>query len=197
MKLNSPYKGEFKVSQAYKGANHKGMDLVGKTSKNIYSTVDGIVESARRDVNPNEPNNTKYGMGNYIRIRDKVTGYRFYFAHLSKILVKQGQEVKKGDLIGVEGSTGRSTGSHLHYEVRKIPDNSTFMDISEYIGIPNKMGTYTQTDQSEIDPDIVEAMKVVQEKTGFNDTTMKRLYDSFDDYKYEESFWTKLADAMR
>lgn len=197
--MNSPYKGKFKVSQAYKGEKHKGMDLVGIDSKDIFSTVNGVVESARRDTNPNNPNDTKYGMGNYIRIKDDATGYRFYFAHLSKILVKAGDRVKVGDKIGVEGSTGHSTGSHLHYEVRKIPDNTTFMDITKYIGIPNEMGQYTQDEQTAtgIDPDIVEAMKVVQGKTGFSDETIKKLYDSFDDYKYEESFWMKLADAMR
>lgn len=197
--MNSPYKGKYKVSQAYKGTKHKGIDLVGISSKDIFSTVNGVVESAQRDVNRNNPNDTKYGMGNYIRIKDDATGYRFYFAHLSKILVKQGDRVKIGDKIGVEGSTGHSTGSHLHYEVRKIPDNTTFMDITKFIGIPNEMGQYTQDELTaiEIDPDIVEAMKKVQDKTGFSDDTMKKLYDSFDDYKYEESFWTKLADAMR
>ena len=44
--MNSPYKGKFKVTQQYKGQAHDGLDLVGLTNKNIYSTVDGIVERA-------------------------------------------------------------------------------------------------------------------------------------------------------
>ena len=145
--MNSPYHGRFKVTQAYKGYDHKGMDLVGLDSKDIHSTVNGIVERAGRDTNPNNPNDTKYGMGNYIRIKDDATGFVFYFAHLSRVLVKVGQRVQVGDKIGVEGNTGHSFGSHLHYEVRKEPDNKTFQDISKHIGIPNKMGQYTQEER--------------------------------------------------
>ena len=188
--MNSPYKGKFKVSQAYKGYDHKGIDLVGLDSKDIHSTVNGIVERAGRDTNPNNPNDTKYGMGNYIRIKDDATGFVFYFAHLSRVLVKVGQRVKVGDKIGVEGNTGHSFGSHLHYEVRKVPDNKTFQDISKFIGIPNKLGEYVQTVE---DPKVAEAKKVVQAKTGFNDATMKYLAD----YKYSDSLFKKLADAMK
>lgn len=194
--MNSPYKGRFKVTQIFKGAKHKGKDLVGIDSKDIFATVNGVVESAQRDINRNNPNDTKYGMGNYIRIKDDATGYRFYFAHLSKIYVKVGQRVSKGDLIGVEGSTGHSTGSHLHYEIRKIPDNTTFLDPFPFDGIPNELGVYIQEDKT-IDADIASAMKKVQAKTGFADETIKKLYDAFDDYKYEESFWVKLASAMK
>lgn len=173
--MNSPYKGKFKVSQIFKGSKHKGMDLVGLTSKNIYSTVNGTVEAARRDVNPNAPNDKNYGMGNYIRIKDDATGYRFYFAHLSKILVKQGQKVKKDDLIGAEGSTGHSTGSHLHYEVRKIPDNTTFMDISQFIGIPNVMATYTQDEQEEEE---VQTQKITASMNGKDTPLTSILYNN-------------------
>lgn len=132
----TPYKGKFKVSQIYKGATHKGMDLVGIDSKNIYSPVIGSVESVRVD--------THYtgGMGLYIRIEEFTTGYKYYFAHLSDTNVKEGQVVGIGDKIGVEGSTGHSTGSHLHFEVRKSTNNTTFLDVSELSGIPNKLGTY-------------------------------------------------------
>ena len=188
--MNSPYKGKFKVSQAYKGYDHKGIDLVGLDSKDIHSTVNGVVERAGRDTNPNNPNDTKYGMGNYIRIKDDATGFVSYFAHLSKVLVKVGQRVKVGDKIGVEGDTGNSRGSHLHYEVRKEPDNKTFQDISKFIGIPNKLGEYVQTVE---DPKVAEAKKLVQEKTGFSDATMKYLAD----YKYSDSLFKKLASVMR
>lgn len=190
--MNSPYKGKFKISQIFKGLLHKGMDLIGLTSKSIYSTVDGIIESARMDTNPNNPNDTKYGMGNYIRIKDDITGYRFYFAHLSKVLVKQGQRVAKGDLIGVEGSTGHSTGPHLHYEVRKVPDNTTFLDISKISGIPNNLGVYEQEGTvAEITVD--EAKKIVKEKAGLDEKTIDYLAN---DYKYGAALIIKLAMAM-
>lgn len=188
----SPYKGRFKVSQIYKGQPHKGLDLVGLTDKNIYSTVNGIVEAARRDVNPNSPNALNYGMGNYVRIKDDATGYRFYFAHLSKILVQQGQRVKLGDLIGVEGSTGHSTGSHLHYEVRKVPDNTTFLDISKISGIPNKLGEVKTVEEKELT--VEQAKQIIKDKAGLGDKTVDYLAN---DYKYGKDLIVKLAKAMQ
>ena len=143
MPMKSPYKGRFKVTQIYKGAKHKGLDLVGLDSKNIYSTVNGTVEAARHDTHPTG------GMGLYIRIREDGTNRRFYFAHLSEVFVKQGQRVKVGDKIGVEGSTGNSTGSHLHYEVRIEPSNATFLDVAKISGIPNRLGEYIMPDVKE------------------------------------------------
>jgi murein DD-endopeptidase MepM/ murein hydrolase activator NlpD len=182
----SPYIGKFKVTQKFKGKDHKGLDLVGITSKDIFSTVDGIVESARRDTDPNNPNNTKYGMGNYVRIKD-AAGNRYYFAHLSRISVKTGQTVKKGEKIGVEGSTGNSTGSHLHYEVRSEPDNTKFLDVSKLSGIPNALGIYGG-DPTSSD----EAKKTVKEKAGLSDETVEYLVA----YKYGNDLINKLAKAM-
>lgn len=140
----APIKGTFRVSQIYKGAAHKGIDLVCETDKTIYSTVDGVVEAARWD----NPTNRKYGMGKYVRIRDGK-GYRYYFAHLSSLCVGVGQTVKRGQKIGVEGSTGHSSGSHLHYEVRRSTDNMSYMDISQISGIPNKIGRYTVAERED------------------------------------------------
>ena len=144
MRLKSPYKGRFKVAQIYKEAKHKGLDLVGLDDKTIYSTVTGTVEAARYDTH------TTGGMGLYIRIREDGTNRRFYFAHVSEVFVKQGQRVKAGDKIGTEGSTGHSTGSHLHYEVRIEPNNATFLDVAAVSGIPNKLGTYMQEVEMDI-----------------------------------------------
>lgn len=132
----SPYKGSFKVSQIYKGSRHKGIDLVGLDSKDIYATLIGTVEAVGYD--------THYtgGMGLYIRIRQDKTNHRYYFAHLSKVSVKVGQRVSIGDKIGVEGNTGASTGSHLHYEIREVPSNLCYLNVSEISGIPNKLGVY-------------------------------------------------------
>lgn len=114
--MNSPYMGKFRVSQRY-SAEHTGLDLVGEESKEIHSTVNGVVDFAGWENN----NNHKQGFGLYVRIRDNKTGWEFYFGHLSEIRVKVGQAVKITDVIGIEGSTGRSTGSHCHYEARKKP----------------------------------------------------------------------------
>ena len=135
-KIIAPYKGEFRVSQEYKGADHKGIDLVGVSSKNLYSTVSGVIEIASNT----DPN----GFGTYVRIKADNTGWLYYYGHMSSVNVKVGQHVTAGTLIGVEGSTGKSTGSHCHYEVRTIPGNkNSFVDINELSGIPNTIGTYT------------------------------------------------------
>lgn len=88
-------------------AMHKGLDFVGKINAEIYSTSPGIVKKAGR-----------YGAyGKFIEI-DHGNGFTTRYGHLNKIMVKKGQQVQRGELIGLQGNTGRSTGSHLHYEVR-------------------------------------------------------------------------------
>ena len=66
-KMKSPYKGEFRVTQEFKGASHDGLDLVGEDDKNIYSTIDGYVEFAGWE----NALNRKKGFGRYIRIKEK------------------------------------------------------------------------------------------------------------------------------
>ena len=184
-----PYKGKFKVSQIYKGADHKGLDLVGLEDKNIYSTIDGTVEVAGWDSHPTG------GMGLYIRIKSADDNRRYYFAHLNAVMVKAGQTVKQGDLIGVEGSTGHSTGSHLHYEVRSKPDNTTYLDVSKISGIPNKLGTYEQEENGvEKELTVAEAVAIVKEQAGLDDKTIDYLAN---DYKYGKDLIIKLAKAMQ
>ncbi len=87
---------------------HYGTDLGLNTGDPVYSGFDGIVRIKSFD---------RYGYGNYIVVRHK-NGLETLYGHLSKTLVDVGQEVKAGDVIGRGGSTGRSTGPHLHYELR-------------------------------------------------------------------------------
>ena len=85
---------------------HKGTDFAAPTGTPIYAAGDGTVEAAGR--------NGAYGK--YIRIRHNST-YKTAYAHLSRIKVGKGKRVRQGQVIGLVGSTGRSTGPHLHYEV--------------------------------------------------------------------------------
>ena len=103
---------------------HEGLDFAAPSGTEVYATADGIVEIADR----------KGGYGNMI---DITHGYNYLtrYAHLSKIIVSEGDEVKRGQLIGYVGSTGKSTGPHLHYEVRfkdepQNPVNYYFMDLT-------------------------------------------------------------------
>jgi murein DD-endopeptidase MepM/ murein hydrolase activator NlpD len=88
---------------------HEGMDFTAKSGTPIYATGDGVV--ARAD-------NTASGYGNHVVIRHGY-GYETLYAHLSKYNCKAGKPVKRGDVIGYIGSTGRSEAPHLHYEVHK------------------------------------------------------------------------------
>lgn len=88
---------------------HAGMDFSAKTGAPVFATGDGVVQRA---------DNTASGYGNHIVLRHGF-GYETLYAHLSKYNVKRGQKVKRGDIIGFVGSTGRSEGPHLHYEVHK------------------------------------------------------------------------------
>lgn len=130
----SPYKGKFRVSQEFKGAAHQGLDLVGVDSKEIYATVDGVVQVSGN----NDPN----GFGIYVRILGD-DGNLYYYGHMSSTVVKVGDRVKCGEKISIEGSTGKSTGSHCHYEVRKTLNKSSYLDVCEISGIPNQIGTFT------------------------------------------------------
>ena len=86
---------------------HTGIDLTAPTGTKIYAPGDGVVFRAGR----------AGGYGNHIRI-DHGYGYVTVYGHLSKILIRPGQKVKRGDVIGLVGNTGLSTSPHLHYEVR-------------------------------------------------------------------------------
>lgn len=85
---------------------HHGLDLANKRGTPIYATADGTIQKTC----------VKRLIGKYIVIKHKF-GYETRYGHLSRILVKEGSEVKKGQHIGLMGNTGRSTGTHLHYEV--------------------------------------------------------------------------------
>lgn len=103
---------------------HEGLDFAAATGTPVFATADAVVEVAER----------KDAYGNCI---DLNHGYNYVtrYAHLSQILVKPGQKVKRGEMIGKVGSTGKSTGSHLHYEVRfkgepQNPVHYYFMDLT-------------------------------------------------------------------
>lgn len=130
--------GKFMVTQAYKGSVHDGLDLTGIDSKEIHSTVTGTVTFAGWE----NPDNPLQGFGKYVQIRQSGSEDYYYFGHLSEIFVKVGQAVNVTDIIGIEGSTGHSTGSHCHYCVRRNGIKGSHRDISAISGIPNAEGVY-------------------------------------------------------
>jgi len=94
-----PFSGE--------GAMHTGVDISAPKGTPVHATADGIVLHAGL--------NAGYGR---VVVIDHGNNYQTWYAHLSRIDVIEGQEIRQGEALGLVGSTGRSTGAHLHYEVR-------------------------------------------------------------------------------
>ena len=90
---------------------HRGTDMKAQMDTPVYATADGVVEWAGF--------HKSSGYGNLI-ILEHVYGFKSYFGHLNKIVIKSGQFVKKGQLIAYTGNSGMSNGPHLHYEIRFI-----------------------------------------------------------------------------
>jgi len=102
----SSYYGVRKDPFNGKPAMHKGVDFAGKENADIIATASGVVSWSGK----------RYGYGNLIEI-DHGNGFKTRFGHNKTILVKVGDVVTKGDVIAKMGSTGRSTGPHVHYEI--------------------------------------------------------------------------------
>jgi murein DD-endopeptidase MepM/ murein hydrolase activator NlpD len=101
---------------------HKGMDFTATSGTPIYATSDGVIKRADARA---------LGYGKHIRV-DHGFGYVTLYAHLSAYNVKRGQRVKRGDIIGYVGNTGRSQAPHLHYEIQK--DGKAVNPINFYSG---------------------------------------------------------------
>jgi len=138
---NIPLTGAFRVTCEYKRKGnwaagwHTGIDMVG--DEKIYSSCDGKVVRTGYDKS----------YGNFIVVKNSYDGKYHWFCHLSKIKVSVGQSVLRTNVIGIMGSTGNSTGKHLHFEIRNA--SNTYGDTSnpaEYMGIPNQVGSYDSAD---------------------------------------------------
>jgi len=113
--VGTPLKGKINSSFGYRkdpfksrSGFHSGLDIDANYGQHVVATADGVVTKASW--------HTYYGKTAIVKHKDN---YETLYGHLSKLKVKEGQEVKVGDVIGKAGSTGRSTGTHLHYEVIK------------------------------------------------------------------------------
>ena len=107
--LNANKSANFKqINTNYWNPYHKGIDYAAASGTNIKSPIDGIVNKVGYDAD---------GFGNYITIKDNKYGAYHYFAHQNRIGVHEGESVSRGKIVGQVGSTGLSTGPHLHYQI--------------------------------------------------------------------------------
>ena len=146
--MQLPYKGTVRVSSPFGwrtlgGARvyHKGIDLVG-TDKTVRAVVGGVVGQSTIIT---DTANLTSEWGNYVRV-DGEDGRLYYYCHLSQRLVSRGDKISAGEALGVEGSTGKSTGSHLHLEVR---ENGKSIDPTAIIGIENIVGAVREAKTQE------------------------------------------------
>jgi murein DD-endopeptidase MepM/ murein hydrolase activator NlpD len=159
------YKGNYRISSPYgnrrldNGDNrfHSGIDYVGTDSKEIIAPTNGRIVSSQIITDKNNPT---WEWGNYVKM-DDLNGFYLFFCHLSSRNVKAGQTVAKGQIIGLEGQTGYSLGSHLHFEVRRKSDGVSINPL-DYFEILNEW-------------ELNHFKKKVQNKYEFDDSTMEYL----------------------
>jgi murein DD-endopeptidase MepM/ murein hydrolase activator NlpD len=106
--INSPF-GLRKLSFEAHARRHKGVDIAAPMGSSVYATAEGVVTRTGYDAG---------GYGNFVELRHP-NGLTSLYGHLSRIDVARGHAVAGGDRLGLVGSTGRSTGPHLHFEVRR------------------------------------------------------------------------------
>ena len=132
VRWGTPITGGFGAPGPEWPGGHAGIDFNGETGDPIFAATDGRVNYAEFNYG---------GYGNLIMIL-RNDGTETRYAHLSKILVKNGERVKAGDLIGRMGSTGDSSGSHLHFEVRvgpvPTPVDPASLWTGSRLGVPGK-----------------------------------------------------------
>ncbi len=178
-------KGDIKVSSPYgyrilngQSGFHSGLDIVGVSCDNIVSVSNGYVLWSQT---VSDKSNPTWEWGNYVAVTGE-DGNTIYYCHLSKRLVKAGDYVHAGDIIGVMGNTGYSFGKHLHFEVR--PSNISQTNAADYLGIKNSCASVSERDYYQNE---------VCKKTGFTSET--RAY--INKYAWASDLWRKLCVLIR
>ena len=103
---------------------HKGIDFAAPRGTPIYAAGKGVIQYAGR----------KGAYGNFVLIRHNTT-YSTAYAHMKSIKTAKGRRVQQGQIIGYVGSTGRSTGPHLHYEIRRSGRQVNPLKVSYPLGV--------------------------------------------------------------
>lgn len=181
IKMSKLYEGNYKITSPFGPRNlngdtrpHKGIDCVGSESKNVIAPTNGKIVSSQIITDKNNPT---WEWGNYVKM-DDLNGFYLFFCHLNSRAAKAGQPIAKGQLIGTEGNTGYSFGSHLHFEVRRKSDNVS-IDPQEYFKI-----------LADWEAEYIKKLKSsVKTKFGFDDSTMEYLSK----HPYPDVLFKKLA----
>jgi len=177
---------QFGLTKKYGPDYHNGVDLgakkVGVIGDKIYSVNDGTVAFIRLD----SPSGGKY-------VIIQHDGYCTGYYHCMEIVVKEGMEVEAGQIIAYMGSTGKSTGPHLHFEVRigKYSSNYWIKQNGRYINAINPE-QYLLENVTKLT--VEKAKQIVKSKAQISDTTLQYMVN---DYRWGDELIIKLAKAMR
>lgn len=180
------------------GTMHYGMDLISKNAnskKQVFAVADGVVLSTVTN-----QSSAKTGYGNRIWIRHKDLGWSSFYAHLEKVNVKKGDTVKQGQVIGIEGSTGKSTGIHLHFGIQYI-GSSTWQDPKKF---KVKYKTVTPTVKRDENKDQLKVITTELRVRENHDTNSQvvgvaqkdGIYNYFQTYKDSKYTWYRIADKQ-
>ena len=156
---------------------HSGLDIVGKHSDEVVSVSDGYVLWSQMVTDKSNPT---WQWGNYVAVTG-VDGNTVYYCHLAERRVKVGDRVRAGDVIGIMGSTGYSTGKHLHFEVR--PRNMNASDAAAYLKLPNAICEISEKEY--YSDEVVKACGFAKETRAY-----------INKYAWASDLWRKLAVAM-
>lgn len=146
-----PFDSKMRITSAYgmrtdpisgQRTRHGGLDIVGEDYI-IRSVVDGVVAVSQMVT---DKSNATWQWGNYVCVLGDDGNY-IYYCHMAERRVDRGERVKAGDVLGIMGTTGYSTGDHLHFEVRN--GANAVQDPAAYLGIPNEVGEVKITDARE------------------------------------------------
>lgn len=190
IKLSNLYEGNYKITSPFgprdlgngDKRDHKGWDCVGITSKNVIAPTNGKIVSSQIITNKSNPT---WEWGNYVKM-DDLNGFYLFFCHLSTRSVKAGQMIAKSQMVGVEGQSGYSFGSHLHFEVRRKSDNVS-INPEEYFKI------LAEWEEKQKKLTVTKATELVQEKAKLDDSTINYMLK----YPYGGDLMIKLANAMK
>lgn len=137
-----PFDGRMRITSAYgmrtdpisgQRMRHGGLDIVGEDYI-IRAVCDGVVTVSQMVT---DKTNATWQWGNYVCVQGNDGNY-IYYCHMAERRVSRGQRVRAGDILGIMGTTGYSTGDHLHFEVRNSAN--VVLDPAAYLDIPNEVG---------------------------------------------------------
>ena len=194
---------EYGISSAYGTRNidgreetHGGIDLTKPNNSPVLSFTSGKVFRVVNNVIPDSGslNSTANGgFGNMVVIKDENGNYNYY-AHLNGVNVQPGQIVNVGDKIGILGNTGRSTGPHLHYEVRNNTNSSNnTIDPSTYLNVATTMDSSSSTSSTGTSGSS-SITDIFSSLTGFLSEFASRAWNGFASGKFDSDYSTYFAE---